>query len=215
MNYSEELDYLSSTLKLDQPYKTEEKYIKNVSIKDKNELLNHIKNIYQGLSISAETMEYIYYNNCKFNTDQNPFPEWTTNEILYKLGKESPLFKKSTELYYNIMKSIQNDGKEIKNDNNINEDIEMKIEEKNLKEKDIKEKIMNVKSLCDDFEKALEEYNKAKKIDKEKLKEKMEIESKDEDKDSDKKKICVDNVVIVFQDEKKCLEKLKNYEKLI
>ena len=43
----------------------------------------------------------------------------------------------------------------------------------------------------------------------------MEIESKDEDKDSDKKKICVDNVVIVFQDEKKCLEKLKNYEKLI
>ena len=74
---------------------------------------------------------------------------------------------------------------------------------------------MNVKSLCDDFEKALEEYNKAKKTDKEKLKEKMEIESKDEDKDADKKKICVDNVVIVFQDEKKCLEKLKNYEKLI
>ena len=215
MNYSEELDYLSSTLKLDQPYKTEEKYIKNVSIKDKNELLNHIKNIYQGLSVSAETMEYIYYNNFKFNKDQNPFPEWTTNEILYKLGKESPLFKKSTELYYNIMNNIKNDGKEIKNDNNINEDVEMKIEEKNLKEKDIKEKIMNVKSLCDDFEKALEEYNKAKKKDKEKLKEKMEIESKDEDKDADKKKICVDNVVIVFQDEKKCLEKLKNYEKLI
>ena len=90
MNYSEELDYLSSTLKLDQPYKTEERYIKNVSIKDKNELLNHIKNIYQGLSVSAETMEYIYYNNFKFNKDQNPFPEWTTNEILYKLGKESP-----------------------------------------------------------------------------------------------------------------------------
>ena len=170
---------------------------------------NHIRDIIalvkQGKEEEAASLLY----------STNPFPEWTTNEILYKLGKESPLFKKSTELYYNIMNNIKNDGKEIKNDNNINEDVEMKIEEKNLKEKDIKEKIMNVKSLCDDFEKALEEYNKAKKMDKEKLKEKMEIESKDEDKDSDKKKICVDNVVIVFQDEKKCLEKLKNYEKLI
>ena len=206
------LDHLKSVLKLDQQYKLEEMYIKDLSITDKNELLNSIKNIYQGLSISAETMEYIYYNNFKFNKDQNPFPEWTTNEILYKLGKESPLFKKSTELYYNIMKSIQNDGKEIKNDNNINEDIEMKIEENTINEKDIKQNKLNVNSLCDDLEKALEEYKKAKKIEKEKTK-KMEIENKE--KDGDKKKVLVDNnVVMVFRNENECLKKLKNIENL-
>ena len=209
------LDHLKSVLKLDQQYKLEEMYIKDLSITDKNELLNSIKNIYQGLSISAETMEYIYNNNFKFNNnEQNTFSEWSNNEVLYKLGKESPLFQKSTSLYYNLIKNITNEGKEINNDNNINEDVEMKIEENTINEKDIKQNKLNVNSLCDDLEKALEEYKKAKKIEKEKTK-KMEIESKDEDKDADKKKICVDNVVIVFQDEKKCLEKLKNYEKLI
>ena len=163
------LDHLKSVLKLDQQYKLEEMYIKDLSITDKNELLNSIKNIYQGLSISAETMEYIYNNNFKFNNnEQNTFSEWSNNEVLYKLGKESPLFQKSTSLYYNLIKSITNEGKEINNDNNINEDVEMKIEENNINEKDIKQNKLNVNSLCDDLEKALEEYKKAKKIEKEK-----------------------------------------------
>ena len=207
------LDHLKSVLKLDQQYKLEEMYIKDLSITDKNELLNSIKNIYQGLSISAETMEYIYNNNFKFNNnEQNTFSEWSNNEVLYKLGKESPLFQKSTSLYYNLIKNITNEGKEINNDNNINEDVEMKIEENNINEKDIKQNKLNVNSLCDDLEKALEEYKKAKKIEKEKTK-KMEIENKE--KDGDKKKVLVDNnVVMVFRNENECLKKLKNIENL-
>ena len=208
------LDHLKSVLKLDQQYKLEEMYIKDLSITDKNELLNSIKNIYQGLSISAETMEYIYNNNFKFNNnEQNTFSEWSNNEVLYKLGKESPLFQKSTSLYYNLIKNITNEGKEINNDNNnINEDIEMKIEENTINEKDIKQNKLNVNSLCDDLEKALEEYKKAKKIEKEKTK-KMEIENKE--KDGDKKKVLVDNnVVMVFRNENECLKKLKNIENL-
>ena len=207
------LDHLKSVLKLDQQYKLEEMYIKDLSITDKNELLNSIKNIYQGLSISAETMEYIYNNNFKFNNnEQNTFSEWSNNEVLYKLGKESPLFQKSTSLYYNLIKNITNEGNEINNDNNINEDIEMKIEENTINEKDIKQNKLNVNSLCDDLEKALEEYKKAKKIEKEKTK-KMEIENKE--KDGDKKKVLVDNnVVMVFRNENECLKKLKNIENL-
>ena len=208
------LDHLKSVLKLDQQYKLEEMYIKDLSITDKNELLNSIKNIYQGLSISAETMDYIYNNNFKFNNnEQNTFSEWSNNEVLYKLGKESPLFQKSTSLYYNLIKNITNEGKEINNDNNnINEDIEMKIEENTINEKDIKQNKLNVNSLCDDLEKALEEYKKAKKIEKEKTK-KMEIENKE--KDGDKKKVLVDNnVVMVFRNENECLKKLKNIENL-
>ena len=207
------LDHLKSVLKLDQQYKLEEMYIKDLSITDKNELLNSIKNIYQGLSISAETMEYIYNNNFKFNNnEQNTFSEWSNNEVLYKLGKESPLFQKSTSLYYNLIKNITNEGNEINNDNNINEDIEMKIEENTINEKDIKQNKLNVNSLCDDLEKALEEYKKAKKIEKEKTK-KMEIENKE--KDGDQKKVLVDNnVVMVFRNENECLKKLKNIENL-
>ena len=208
------LDHLKSVLKLDQQYKLEEMYIKDLSITDKNELLNSIKNIYQGLSISAETMDYIYNNNFKFNNnEQNTFSEWSNNEVLYKLGKESPLFQKSTFLYYNLIKNITNEGKEINNDNNnINEDVEMKIEENTINEKDIKQNKLNVNSLCDDLEKALEEYKKAKKIEKEKTK-KMEIENKE--KDGDKKKVLVDNnVVMVFRNENECLKKLKNIENL-
>ena len=207
------LDHLKSVLKLDQQYKLEEMYIKDLSITDKNELLNSIKNIYQGLSISAETMEYIYNNNFKFNNnEQNTFSDWSNNEVLYKLGKESPLFQKSTSLYYNLIKNITNEGKEINNDNNINEDIEMKIEENTINEKDIKQNKLNVNSLCDDLEKALEEYKKAKKIEKEKTK-KMEIENKE--KDGDNKKVLVDNnVVMVFRNENECLKKLKNIENL-
>ena len=208
------LDHLKSVLKLDQQYKLEEMYIKDLSITDKNELLNSIKNIYQGLSISAETMDYIYNNNFKFNNnEQNTFSEWSNNEVLYKLGKESPLFQKSTSLYYNLIKNITNEGNEINNDNNnINEDVEMKIEENNINEKDIKQNKLNVNSLCDDLEKALEEYKKAKKIEKEKTK-KMEIENKE--KDGDKKKVLVDNnVVMVFRNENECLKKLKNIENL-
>ena len=207
------LDHLKSVLKLDQQYKLEEMYVEDLSITDKNELLNSIKNIYQGLSISAETMEYIYNNNFKFNNnEQNTFSDWSNNEVLYKLGKESPLFQKSTSLYYNLIKNITNEGKEINNDNNINEDIEMKIEENTINEKDIKQNKLNVNSLCDDLEKALEEYKKAKKIEKEKTK-KMEIENKE--KDGDKKKVLVDNnVVMVFRNENECLKKLKNIENL-
>ena len=215
MNYvreSGDLANLASVLKLDQQFKPEEMYIKDVSIKDKNELINSINKIYRNISRSAETMEYIYSNNFQFNNKgQNDFSSWSKSEVLYKLGKNSPYFQKSTSLYYNLLSSIQNYGNDIKKDPDDNEDVETKNEEKTLREKDIKERINNTNSLCDDFEKALKEYNMFKK-EKEMEKNRMEIEIKNED--DKKKKVSVDKVVMVFEDEKACLDKLTNFGKL-
>ena len=215
MNYSKELLYLASTLKLGQQYKPEEMYKKDISIKDKNELINSIKNIYRDISLSSETMEYIYSNNFQFNNkDQNNFAGWSKSEILYKLGKNSPLFQKSTSLYYNLLSTIQNNGKEIKKENEINEDIEMKEEKNDLKVKDVNEKISKVNSLCDDFDKALKDYNAMKK-EKEELKKKVKNISENKNKEDKTKKVLVDKVVMVFEDEAACLEKLSKFESLI
>ena len=215
MNYSKELLYLASTLKLGQQYKPEEMYKKDISIKDKNELINSIKNIYRDISLSSETMEYIYSNNFQFNNkDQNNFSGWSKSEILYKLGKNSPLFQKSTSLYYNLLSTIQNNGKEIKKENEINEDIEMKVEENDLKVKDVNEKISKVNSLCDDFDKALKDYNAMKK-EKEEVKKKVKNISENKNKEDKTKKVLVDKVVMVFEDEAACLEKLSKFESLI
>ena len=215
MNYSKELLYLASTLKLGQQYKPEEMYKKDISIKDKNELINSIKNIYRDISLSSETMEYIYSNNFQFNNkDQNNFAGWSKSEILYKLGKNSPLFQKSTSLYYNLLSTIQNNGKEIKKENEINEDIEMKVEENDLKVKDVNEKISKVNSLCDDFDKALKDYNAMKK-EKEEVKKKVKNISENKNKGDKTKKVLVDKVVMVFEDEAACLEKLSKFESLI
>ena len=185
-------------------------YKKDISIKDKNELINSIKNIYRDISLSSETMEYIYSNNFQFNNkEQNNFSGWSKSEILYKLGKNSPLFQKSTSLYYNLLSTINNNGKEIKQENEINEDIEMEVEENDLKVKDVKKNIDNVNSLCDDFDKALKEYNAMKK---EKEEEKKKIENKNEN--DKKKKVLVDKVVMVFEDEETCLKKLNKFENL-
>ena len=217
MNYSRdsrELLYIASTLKLDQPYKPEEMYIKDVSIKDKNELINSINKIYSDINISCETMEYIYSNNFQFiNQGQNNFSGWSKSEILNRLGKNSALFQKSTSLYYNLLSTIQNNGKEIKQVNEINEDVEMKVEENDLKEKDVKEIKLNVNSLCDDFEQALKEYNAMKK-EKEKEEVKKKEENKSENKKDKTKKVLVDKEVMVFEDEGTCLEKLNKFEGL-
>ena len=215
MNYSKELLYLASTLKLGQQYKPEEMYKKDISIKDKNELINSIKNIYRDISLSSETMEYIYSNNFQFNNkDQNNFSGWSKSEILYKLGKNSPLFQKSTSLYYNLISTIQNNGKEIKKENEINEDIEMKVEENDLKVKDVNEKISKANSLCDDFDKALKDYNAMKK-EKEEVKKKVKNISENKNKEDKTKKVLVDKVVMVFEDEAACIEKLSKFESLI
>ena len=89
----------------------------------------------------------------------------------------------------------------------------MKVEENDLKEKDVKEIKLNVNSLCDDFEQALKEYNAMKK-EKEKEEVKKKEENKSENKKDKTKKVLVDKVVMVFEDEGTCLEKLNKFEGL-
>ena len=117
-------------------------------------------------------------------------------------------------MYYNLLSTIQNNGKEIKKENEINEDIEMKVEENDLKVKDVNEKISKVNSLCDDFDKALKDYNAMKK-EKEEVKKKVKNISENKNKEDKTKKVLVDKVVMVFEDEAACLEKLSKFESLI
>ncbi len=228
MNLSGEgLNYLSSILKLDQPYKPEDMYIKDPSIKDKNELINNIKYIYREISRSSEIMEYIYSNNFQLlNENENFFKDWTKSEILYKFGINSPLYKQSTLLYNNLLSNIINNGKNIKKDININnnEDVEMKIEcENNLKVEEIKEKKTNVNSLCDELYNALKEYRDTKKENEDRKKRineenRMDIVDINENKNNEKgknenkKKILIDGHVIILENEGDCLKKFEKYE---
>ena len=224
MNISGGLNYLSSILKLNQPYKPEDIYTKNPLIKDKNELINNIKYIYSDISRSSETIEYIYSNNFQLlnnnNDKENVLNNWTKSEILYKFGINSPLYKQSTLLYNNLLSNISNNGKEVNINNN--EDIEMKIEgEDNLKAEEIKEKKTNINSLCDELENALKEYRITKKEKEDRKKRmneenKMDIvdinENKEKGKNENKKKILIDGYEVVLENEEDCLKKITKYE---
>ena len=164
---SEGLGYISMLLKLGTLYKPEDMYLKDFPIKDKNQLINYIKYIHRDLTISSETIEYIFSNNFKFNEDPELLSSFSKNELLSKFGINSSLYEKCQSLYNNLLQSIINQGKELNNNNNnnknINEDIDMKIEKENLKTNEVKQRISDINSLCDDFEKALKVYKIYKK----------------------------------------------------
>ena len=223
MNISGGLNYLSSILKLNQPYKPEDVYTKNPLIKDKNELINNIKYIYSDISRSSETIEYIYSNNFQLlnnnNDKENVLNNWSKSEILYKFGINSPLYKQSTLLYNNLLSNISNNGKDVNIKNN--EDIEMKIEGEDLKPEEIKEKKTNVNSLCDELDNALKEYKTTKKEKEDRKKRmneenRMDIvdinENKEKGKNENKKKILIDGYEVVLENEEDCLKKITKYE---
>ena len=223
MNISGGLNYLSSILKLNQPYKPEDVYTKNPLIKDKNELINNIKYIYSDISRSSETIEYIYSNNFQLlnnnNDKENVLNNWSKSEILYKFGINSPLYKQSTLLYNNLLSNISNNGKDVNIKNN--EDIEMKIEGEDLKPEEIKEKKTNVNSLCDELDNALKEYKTTKKEKEDRKKRmneenRMDIvdinENKEKGKNENKKKILIDGYEVILENEEDCLKKITKYE---
>ena len=223
MNISGGLNYLSSILKLNQPYKPEDIYTKNHLIKDKNELINNIKYIYSDISRSSETIEYIYSNNFQLlnnnNDKENVLNNWSKSEILYKFGINSPLYKQSTLLYNNLLSNISNNGNDVNIKNN--EDIEMKIEGEDLKPEEIKEKKTNVNSLCDELDNALKEYKTTKKEKEDRKKRmneenRMDIvdinENKEKGKNENKKKILIDGYEVILENEEDCLKKITKYE---
>jgi len=223
MNISGGLNYLSSILKLNQPYKPEDIYTKNPLIKDNNELINNIKYIYSDISRSSETIEYIYSNNFQLlnnnNDKENVLNNWSKSEILYKFGINSPLYKQSTLLYNNLLSNISNNGKDVNIKNN--EDIEMKIEGEDLKPEEIKEKKTNVNSLCDELDNALKEYKTTKKEKEDRKKRmneenRMDIvdinENKEKGKNENKKKILIDGYEVILENEEDCLKKITKYE---
>jgi hypothetical protein len=165
----------------------------------------------------------IYYTEGNLNEDIikqfNFFVDLLTEIKINKEEKDTinKLKKIFPELIFINNISSEEDIKKKLEENNENNNVNKlfkKIDYMNIKEKDVKEIKLNVNSLCDDFEQALKEYNAMKK-EKEKEEEvKKKEENKSENKKDKTKKVLVDKVVMVFEDEGKCLEKLNKFEGL-
>ena len=261
---SGEFNYLDSLFGTNQQLRPVEMYIKDLQIKDKNETINNINNIFRDLSKTAETIEYIYSNNFNYiKKVPDIFSQGTKSQILYKFGMNSPAFQQCKKLHQKLISDIINDGKEINNNPDENEDIEMSIKdstENDLNDRYIKEKISDINSLCNEMETALSSYKKLKKENEEKKRKEQEQKKRREEeqkmkreeeerkrKEEEKKKnegdkkemeiekdninikennikkpennikenkktVLVDGVIMVFEDEQKCLEKLQIYE---
>ena len=153
--------------------KDEEIYIRDISIKDKNEFISQIKKIFHELSISMETIEYIFSEYYQYltininNSNVNLFGPLQKSEVINKLGINSNMFKKILFLYERIISNLKDN-----NANNLNlelgedkkdiDDVEM--EDENPNKKKVEEKIRNVNPFCKDILKCVEEdYNLKKK----------------------------------------------------
>ncbi len=65
--------------------KDEEVHIKDISITNKNEFMSQIKKIFHELSISMETIEFIfneYYHFINKNSNENPFYPLQKGEVI-------------------------------------------------------------------------------------------------------------------------------------
>ncbi len=192
--------------------KDEEIFIENISIKDKNEFISQIKKIFHELSISMETIEYIfneYYHFITNDSQKNPFGDLQKSEVINKFGINSNMYKKILDLYINILNNLK-DNKN--SDGLINEiekdDVEMKDNKENEKEnkKIIEQKIKNINDLSDKMKIVFEEYNKKKK----------EANINDnQKKEENKKDYIYENIVITPQKEEILKSMLNKYENMI
>ena len=147
--------------------KNEEIYINNITIKDKNQFIRQIKKILRELSISMETIEYIfneYYHFITMNKKENPFGKLQKSEIINKLGISSNMYNKIMNLFNSIVLAL-NDTKY----NGINDEMKIENEEEkkneNVKEKkkNVKDNIENINILSQEMKFVFTEYNKNKK----------------------------------------------------
>ena len=152
--------------------KDEEIYIKDISIKDKNEFISQIKKIFHEMSISMETIEYIfseYYQYLSINNNNantNLFGPLQKSEVINKLGINSNMFKKMLSLYEKIILNVKDN-----NDNNLNLDLredkkdidDVEMEDGNTKKNNVDEKIRNINSFCNNILNSFEDSNGIKK----------------------------------------------------
>ena len=184
--------------------KDEEIYIKEISITNKNEFMSHIKKIFHELSISMETIEFIfneYYHFINKNNNENPFYPIQKGEVINKLGISSNIYNKILTLYDNILCSVvggkPGNSKDICN--YVDDDIQMMIEdEKNIK-RNIELKINNINFLCKDIESIFTTYH----------------ENKKENNEPKKDKRINGNITLTPDEEKELKSKLELYEKEI
>ena len=152
--------------------KDEEIYIRDISIKDKNEFISQIKKIFHEMSISMETIEYIfseYYQYLSINNNNantNLFGPLQKSEVINKLGINSNMFKKILSLYEKIILNVKDNG-----NNNLNLDLredkkdidDVEMEDGNSKKNNVDEKIRNINSFCNNILNSFEDSNGIKK----------------------------------------------------
>ena len=152
--------------------KDEEIYIKDISIKDKNEFISQIKKIFHEMSISMETIEYIfseYYQYLSINNNNantNLFGPLQKSEVINKLGINSNMFKKILSLYEKIILNVKDNSA-----NNLNLDLredkkdidDVEMEDGNTKKNNVDEKIRNINSFCNNILNSFEDSNGIKK----------------------------------------------------
>ena len=153
--------------------KDEEIYIRDISIKKKNEFISQIKKIFHELSISMETIEHIFSEYYQYlvsnnnNANENLFGTLQKSEVINKLGINSHMFKKILFLYEKILLNVKDNNtnnsnlEETREDKKDSDDVEM--EDGNTKKKNVEEKIHNINSFCKDIGKCFDEYNSKKK----------------------------------------------------
>ena len=152
--------------------KDEEIFIKDISIKDKNEFISQIKKIFHEMSISMETIEYIfseYYQYLSINNNNantNLFGPLQKSEVINKLGINSNMFKKILFLYEKIILNVKDNSA-----NNLNLDLredkkdidDVEMEDGNTKKNNVDEKIRNINSFCNNILNSFEDSNGIKK----------------------------------------------------
>lgn len=152
--------------------KDEEIYIRDISIKDKNEFISQIKKIFHELSISMETIEYIfseyyqYLSSNNNNPNTNLFGSLQKSEAINKLGINSNMFKKILFLYQKIILNVQDNrgnnlNLDLREDTKDSDDVEM--EDGSNKKNNVEEKIRNINSFCNSILNSFEDSNSIKK----------------------------------------------------
>ena len=170
-----ERETISSLIKNYYPLnKYEEIYIKDISIPNKNEFISQLKKIFHELTVSMETLEYIfneYYHFINKNEKENPFSPLQKSEVINKLGISSNMYNKILTLFNNILYYLRDEKEYEKNnkiriennDMEVDNDEEMKEENKKMKKINLENKIDNINSLCNEMESLFSTYYKNKK----------------------------------------------------
>ena len=205
--------------------KEEEIFIKDISIENKNEFISQIKKIFHELSISMETIEYIfnqYYHfiinnsNNKDMQGNNPFGPLQKSEVINKFGISSNIYKKIMDLFFRIIYNLKDNKDNGSSDNNkipVDNDVimngtdENKIENEN--KKSLEQKIKDINALSEEMEKLFEDYKNQKNNNNKDNKDNNKME------EEKKEKINRRKINLTPDEEEKLIETLKKYEKTV